>query len=208
MKNSILRDFKTKMSEAVLCAFAVNILFRMNNNPTFASIKIPYLDALQVATDRFVKSCQEAADGSHLKVAEKRQIKFELVDELDKTAIHVQLIANGNEAIIIDSGYHVKRQGAGSEKKATLEPVSNLRVNSTAATGVVNLVYKSSRAARAHLVEMSTAENNWVLVATSSTSSAVVSGVPHRQEVQFRVYAIGSGQQKSAPCEAVRVYLL
>lgn len=176
----------------------------MKGNPKFAGIQTPLIDTeLQQAYDRFLLAIQEASNKDIVKIAEKRYFKTALTGVLENTALHVHIIAKGKEAIIRSSGFTPKFPPVRHTKD---KPVSGLRAQGNSA-GEVKLSYKTIPSARTHIIEMSTDENNWMMVGNSSSGTAVIRNVPLRQEVLFRVHTIGGGQQKSAPSEVVRVYL-
>ncbi len=206
MKIIVLLDFKSSLSEAGLAQFAVNVYTRMKDNPKFAVIK-PLIDTdLKDATDQYNTALQEAADRSRVKVAEKRLAQQRLLDVLETVAAHLNIIANNNEATVLEAGFRVRPRSQRSD--ADLEPVTGLSAQSTI-PGQVTLRFNRVPLARMYSVEWrSDDEPNWRNSTYTTARRAVINNLASRREILLRVCALGSQQRMSAPCEPVRVFVM
>lgn len=199
MKTYVSFDFKSTLGEAALAQFAVNVLARMKGNPKFASLKNHVETDLQTAVDRFALALQEAADGSRTRIAEKRVRRQELLDVLERIAVQLTVLAEGDEAVILDAGFSPRRR-AGQRSDTTPEQVTGLRASSGYRPGEVLLEYNRAARARMYGVEWSADQGaSWHNGIYPSARRAVVTGLPSRQEVWFRVFALGTQQRKGAP---------
>lgn len=199
MKTYVSFDFKSTLGEAALAQFAVNVLTRMKGNPKFASLKTVVETDLQAASDRFAQAILEAADGSRTKIAEKRVRRQELLDTLERLAVQLTVLADGDEAAILDAGFNPRRR-TGQRLDTTPEQVTGLRASSGYRPGEVLLEYNVAARARMYGVEWSADQGvSWHNGIYPSARRAVVTGLPIRQEVWFRVFALGTQQRKGAP---------
>lgn len=207
MKTNVQFDFKSTMGEAVLSQFAVNVLNRMKGNPRFVSLKTLVETDLQSASDRFALALQEAADGSRTKIAEKRVYRAELVHLLEKIATHLVILADGSEAVVLEAGFNPRRKPQRNDSEP--DQVTGLRASAGAHSGEVLLEYRPVPRARVYGIEWSLDEGqHWQNGVYPSARRATVSGLPVRQEVLFRVFAVGSQQRKGAPSVPVRCFVL
>ncbi len=200
MKTYVSFDFKSTLGEAALAQFAVNVLTRMKGNPKFASLKNHVEIDLQAAVDRFAQALQEAADGSRTRIAEKRVCRQELLNVLERIAVQLTVVADGDEATILDAGFNPRRRPGGQRLDASPEQVTGLRASSGYRPGEVLLEYNVAARARMYGVEWSADQGvSWHNGIYPSARRAVVTGLPIRQEVWFRVFALGTQQRKGAP---------
>jgi len=206
MKVTVLLDFKSSLSEAGLAQFAQNVLTRMKDNPKFAAIK-PLLDTdLKDATEQYNTALQEAADRSRVKVAEKRLAQQRLLDVLETVAAHLNIIANNNEATVLEAGFRVRPRSQRSD--ADLDAVTGLSAQSTA-PGQVALRFNRVPLARMYAVEWRTDDDpNWHNNTYTTARRAMLHNLTSRRDILVRVCALGSQQRMSAPCEPVRVFVM
>ncbi|MFN8304368.1 MAG: hypothetical protein U0U46_17905 [Saprospiraceae bacterium] len=199
MKTYVSFEFKSALGEAGLTQFAVNVLSRMKGNPKFASLKNHVETDLQLASDRFAAAILEAADGSRTRIAEKRMRRQELLDVLERIAVQLIVLADGDESVILDAGFNPRRR-TGQRTDGTPDQVTGLRASSGYRPGEVLLEYNAAARARMYGVEWSTDQGaSWHNGIYPSARRAVVTGLPSRQEVWFRVFAMGTQQRKGAP---------
>ncbi len=206
MKTYVAFDFKSALGEAALAQFAVNVVARMQGNPKFSTLQPLVGTELQTAVNRFTVVMQEAADGSRTKIAEKRIRRQELLDVLERIALQVALLANGDEALVIESGFNPRRRSQRTD--GTPEQVQGLRASNGYKPGEVILDYRAAARARMYGVEWSLDQGeHWQNGIYPSARRAVVSGLPSRQEVWFRVFALGTQQRKGAPSMPAQVFV-
>ncbi len=201
-------DFKSSLNDAGLAQFAVNVWTRMTDAPRFAGIKTQTDNNLKPALDRFAAVVQEAADGSRVKIAEKKMRRAELVEVLETLAGHVSIIAGSDPSILLEAGFSVRGK-SGRVAGADIGQVQGLQVTAGARSGEAVLTFDPVPRALVYAAEWS-ADNgqSWHNGTYSSARRTLLQGVPARSDVAFRVTAIGAAQRKGAPSAMVSQFIL
>lgn len=102
-KNKIRISF-VKYSDANLETKAGLILKSMTGNPAFPD-PVPTLVELQAAVTSYHEALVAAAELGRTNVANKNSIRQQLEGLLTRLGMYVMFIANGDEAILVSSGY-------------------------------------------------------------------------------------------------------
>lgn len=201
-------DFKT-LSDPESLAFALNMHTRMNGNPKFASIQTPLLDTeLPEALKRFEQLLHESADGSKTKILERKATRLDVQNLVIKTATHVGIISNGNLALIQEAGFNLRNQVI-RRFTAGIDQVTGLRAKQGRQPGEAIVTYNPVAGAHMYAIEWSLDNGlTWQNGVYSSARRASVTGLPVRQDILFRVYALGAQQRKGAVSGTVSVFLL
>ncbi len=111
------------LSQADLLAKATHIVVCLRNNPYFPMpwpTPVPSLDGVEVLVNEFASKYQAALNGDRLKIAERNVISEEMIQQLKKIARYLEVVADGNEAALISSGYDLTHVPVHS--KAKTEP--------------------------------------------------------------------------------------
>lgn len=201
-------DFKSTLNDAELAQFAVNVWTRMTGMPRFAGIKAETDNNLKPVLERFAAVVQEAADGSRIKIAEKKLRRNELVDVLETLAGHVSIIAGSDPSILLEAGFSVRNR-SGRIAAADIGQVQGLQVTPGPRSGEAVLTFAPVPRALVYAAEWS-ADNgqSWHNGTYSSARRTLLQGVPARSDVSFRVTAIGAAQRKGAPSTVVSQFIL
>lgn len=105
MRNSfVLLDFKSKQ-DPDLDRFAQTVLKNMTGNPAFASIKSLIDTDLNNAVQAYSAALIANETGGKPATAAKNAARATLIGILDVVARHVDLIADGDEAVILGTGF-------------------------------------------------------------------------------------------------------
>ncbi len=207
MQNIISLDFKFRMSESALYQFAANISKHITEDAAFSSLKEEGL-VLLAKTKAFSDAIQAAADGSRTLIAEKRQIKAELLKQLEKTSSLVNALAEGNEAIVLQSGF-LPRDKSYTRTSTELSLVTRLTAKQGTQPGEVLLEYDVVPQALMYATEWSADDGKtWHNGIYPSSHRAVIQGLPVRQDVLFRVCALGTGQRKGRHSDPIRMFVM
>ena len=165
-------------------------------------------DQLRAAEERLSTAIQEAADGSRTKVAEKRTRRAELIQILELLAGHVALIARGAASVVIEAGFKVRGYGP-RNMSADIGQVQGLQAFMSNRPGEALLRFEPVAKARFYAAEWSTDGGQvWHNGTYASRRRIVVSGLPARSDVSFRVTAIGTAQRKGAPSAVAACFVL
>lgn len=207
MQYYALFDFKSDLNDAELAQFAHNVWSRMTDHPRFAGIKSLVDAELKPKLDAFIAVVQEAADGSRVKNAEKRVQRQSLQETLELVAGHLSMLAGGEASVILDAGFSV-RPKTGRRELSDMGQVQRVQVLAGSRPGEAQLRFEGVSRARVYAAEWSADEGQtWQNGTYSTAQRTVLSGLPTRSELLFRVTAIGAGQRKGAPSIPVRWFV-
>lgn len=200
-------DFKSDLNDAELALFAVNVWTRMTDAPHFAGIKAITDNDLKPAINRFNAVVQEAADGSRIKMAEKKLRRAELVEVLETLAGHVSIIAGSDASVLLEAGYTVRGK-SGRSAGIDIGQVQGLQVTNGARPGEAILIYEPVERALVYAAEWSVDNGqSWHNGTYSSSRRTLLQNIPVRNDVAFRVTAIGAAQRKGAPSAVVSQFI-
>lgn len=206
MNNTVALDFKSKLSDAALIQFAANVSTHIIENPLFAPLKDRAL-ALQASVQAYTTAVIGASDGSRTRIAEKRNLRPGLVDQLEKLSWDVNVLSEGVESVILQSGFNVRRKTS-QRREADLTQVTRVQGRQGAHPGEVVLEFDAVPNALIYAAEWSADEGQtWHNGIYPSSRRAVIQGLPVRTDILFRVCAIGSGQRKGQHSDPVRLFV-
>ena len=141
------------------------------------------------------------------KIALKTAARLHLIKVMEKTAAYVAMIADGNEAKILDAGF--KPRNRSRRQNEGLEQVTGQRAMQGTQPGEVILEFGKVTGARLYAVEWSLDGGvTWQNGIYSSSRRVSITGMPVRQDILFRIHALGSQLRKGIPSEAARVFLV
>ncbi|MCX7083325.1 MAG: fibronectin type III domain-containing protein [Methylococcales bacterium] len=176
-----------KYSIAEKLPFYRNIVAKFISNPVFASSDMTPA-ALTAALDSFEASIIAARDGGHTPIAIMHDNEH-IVDKLFRNAAHyVDKIADGDETIILSSGFQVSNQPKIHQKP----PLAAFDGDHS---GEVNLYAKAIDKAGSYKWEyvegpVPADESAWIPITTTTSAHHTVSGLKVGVIHQFRVAAI------------------
>lgn len=116
----IMREFKVLLDfvqfvVAIKLVFFTNILAKLTANPLFTSPDVP-LSEVKIALDLFEAAIIAAADGGKTAKSALRDAEKKVTVMFKNLAHYVDRIANGNETIILSSGFNMSKQPVFSGK--------------------------------------------------------------------------------------------
>ena len=97
--------------------FAKNSVTKMTGNTNFATPDVA-LSLITTATNTLETKYNLAIGGGKQQTADMHQARKALDDLLHKEGLYVERIANGNETIILSSGYNASKQPAPAKRPA------------------------------------------------------------------------------------------
>ena len=132
-----------------------------------------------------------------LAVAIKNQKRKTLEDLLQDLAVYVNQTANGNEAMLISSGFDLAKK---SEPIGPLPAPENLKITPGKSKGSLQLSCASVSGAKSYGFEYrlinSESENGWVRV-DSTKRKVLLTDLSRGKQYAFRVLAIGTNPQRN-----------
>lgn len=173
-------------------AHARAVVVAMTGNLNFTTPTPTLIQVGDDADDLDVK-IMEAANGDREKIALRNKAERVLDDRMLRLSLYVSNVAQGDEAIILSSGFQARR---------TPEPIGqpaqpqNLRIESGPVPGSLLLRWGAVNGAYIYHVEMNGTEalppEGWAMVDECSTASFLVTGLEPGRYYWFRVRAIGA----------------
>lgn len=167
----------------------------MNNNPEFASEQ-PLIDALKVVKEAYEMAKADAATRDSIKIAVKNERLAAYINQLDKVADAVEMKADGDIKIVQDAGFEVRvTTNRNIDDLAT--PVG-LAAEDLGRLGAAKVAWKKDPDAVNYGIEyLVEGETVWQNGTYSTSSSAIVTGLPSGKYISFRIYAMGRKGRKS-----------
>jgi hypothetical protein len=112
MKKHLIVSFQT-LNQADLLAKANHIVGALRDNPHFPPpwpAPVLPLDQLETLVAEYGKAYQAALNGDRVKIAERKAISDNLIEQLKKVAHYLEMVADGDEAILIGTGYDLSHE--------------------------------------------------------------------------------------------------
>jgi len=193
MKNTkVAIDFSTgKYSDADLSVKANQILDKMTNNKAFPEPE-PTLDSIRATNASYYQALDQVKDGSREDTAIKNDLRKELEDQLRQLGDYVQRLSDGDQAVILSSGFDVHKK---HEQIGPLLKPANLVVKPGSNKGSMeltcNVVAHASFYVFEHRELPSENGNGW-LQTTSTKRKVLLSGLTSGKQYAFRVAGAGS----------------
>ena len=132
-----------KLSIAIKIAFYRNVVAKLTGNAAFPTTDVPLTEATAV-TDALEKAQIAAQDGSHTAIALLHEAETKADSVFRILAANVERVADGDEAVILSTGFEPSSQPEAHQKAA-------LTVLDGSHSGSVKLVAKAMRNAGAYL---------------------------------------------------------
>ena len=193
-KSKPLLDF-IKLQPEVKVTFYRNIVVQFTNNPLFSTTDVS-LEAMKAAIDQFEAAILAAKDGSRTAIAVRNDNEL-ATDKLFHIVLnYVDKTADGDETVIISSGFNVSSQPVPHQK-------SILTVTDGGHSGSVKLTGKLGPDGTACEWQMRVLGTTvWIHIKTTSQASSEVDGLTPSTYVEFQ-YAVISRKGTSDFCAPV-----
>ena len=169
--------------------FYKNVAIQLADTNIFSNLPVP-LATIKVIIDDFESALLAAKDGAHSAIAirnDKEIVADELFREL---SVYVNKVANGNETIIIQSGFHASKQPTPYQKP-------EIAAYDGAHSGSVLLKIKAIEGAVAYIWQYvqeatPTSASVWVTVNTSTVANFLIDHLTPGLVYSFRFASISS----------------
>jgi hypothetical protein len=107
MRNVLLNAF-TKLGQDGLSTYTNNVISEMTTDPQFAGLDKP-VAALKQIYDAYVVALANNVNGGRVATMEKNKCKKDLTQQLSNVATLVDLLANGDDSIVMSAGFDVRK---------------------------------------------------------------------------------------------------
>ena len=189
----VVKTFK-QLADAKLFTFAQNVTTSMANAVAVFPTPVPMLADINTALGNYVELLQLAADRSKAQVVLKNQAKQALLVLLSQLADYVNLAGQGDEGVLVQSGFDLNKV----PQPVSLKAPTRVVVLDGGNSGELVLKFKSVTGASSYLFQYTTdtllADTSWVSIA-STTTSYTFSGLTKGATYYCRAVAVGSNQQ-------------
>jgi hypothetical protein len=193
MGNSkVSKDFSNgKYSDAGLSSKANYIVDQMTDNPAFATPTPPLKDVTD-ANNEYISALGKVEYGSKADTVIKNNLRAALIVLLKLLADYVQTTSNGDEAIILSSGFDVNKKPAtvGELDKPTgfsVKPGNNKGSMMMSCYAVNNANFYEFE-----YMELPVTPNSVWIQKTTTKSKLMIDGLISGKQYNFRVTAAGS----------------
>lgn len=197
-KLKLVLDF-IKFSILEKISFFRGVVASMTNNPTYPNPDVPLATATALV-DQLEKDYIAAQDGGKTATATMHESEEKAVVAFRKLADYVDRVADGDEALILSSGFHLSKEPSPAKRVELSATQDDL-------PGVVFLKRQAVQDARAYVWQYCTgdapaAENGWTFAGATTKASHEVSGLTSGGKYWFRVAAVTT-EGTTAYCAAV-----
>jgi hypothetical protein len=207
-KANVSLKFKSRLQEDKLLIFSINVHTRITENSAFSTISEEDKKALGDANTAYENLLKKAVKGSTLDTANKNAGKeLVVIGLLNKIAQTVNVIANGEEPVILLAGFEVRKQAA--RREADPSPITDLVVQPMLVAGEVHCKWTKSADSNKTAFEWTeeVEPRQWHNGEYSDGGKLLIKGLPSKKNVLIRARALGSGNRKSEWSEALPVFV-
>ncbi|WP_143774351.1 hypothetical protein [Niastella vici] len=192
MKRRLALNFKgVKDSDLYMEAFTV--WQQMSGNENFPDPGMMIIDLWETGK-HFQKTMTEAGLGDREKIAIKNNVRALLIKKLKQVGAFVETEANGNEYLLLTSGFSLIRP----QDEITLKPPKDFKILPGSSPGEIIMKVRAVKGARSYLYQWTpapvTPESVWQSI-IDTRSKKVISGLPLGVNYSFRMAVIGARNQ-------------
>jgi len=184
-KVSVLIDF-IKLSVAEKIVFLRNVIGNLTGHSTFTNPDVTLADG-KMKADKLESASLAAKDGSHTAISAMHDAEQDVDTYLRKMSGYINRIADGDETLILSSGFHATKQTPSGYVKLPLTVLDGKN------SGSVQLVAKAVDKAGAYIWEMSRNKTEWITLGHSTRADFDVDGLNVGEICYFRSAAITPG---------------
>lgn len=168
-------------------AFYRNVITRLTDNASFANPDIKLVDAKAVV-DLMEANYMNAQDGSRTANAAMHAAESKADDLFRLLAAYVNRIADGDETLILQSGFNISKPSSTIQKP-------ELSIQDGEKSGSVWFVARANEKAGAYIWqyakgELPTSDEGWINAGHSTQASFLLTGLEPGGHYYFRVAAI------------------
>ena len=164
-----------------------NVVTKVTGNPLFPTLIISLAD-LNAALDKFEADILAARDGGHLAVAVMHDSEIAIDKMFRALAHYVDMIADGDETIILSAGFQATKDLAPRVKS----PLSAFDGDHS---GSIKITYRAIDRAGSYIIQWSkdalpTTESGWEVLATVTQTTYMLNNLVVGCYYYFRVAAV------------------
>ena len=205
MKSIVSLKFK-KLPESDFVFFAEKVVQNMSSDAQFVSLKSS-VDELKVRTIAFKTLTNDANAGGKLFTIQKNEKKAALDYQLTLLAKQVDLLADENEAVVVASGYEMKKTTAGRTIDEVDTP-TGFKIDKVRKTGTLPLSWdKVLGAKRYDLERRLIGQELWEYAGFTAATSLVLTNLEKGKEYELRICSTASTNVRSDWSDAISAFV-
>ena len=198
-KSKVVLDF-IKLVVAIKVEFYLNVISKLTGNIYFQTSDIP-LSTLTTAVTNIQTAMLAAEDGGYTAKSHLKDVIKEADDLFTREAHYIDRTSNGNETMLLSSGFHVSKQPTPFNKP----PIA---ATDGEHLGSVKLVGKQDAHGRACIWQLYKGsilpeDAVWVTMATTTSATYIHEGLESAQYYYFRM-AIVTPDGTTDFCDPIR----
>ncbi len=207
MPNSKIKFNKFRMSEGEISPFGHNVKNRVGTNPLFESFAELANRDLGKALDAYDAALSNAVKNGTESTAIKNSTKDKVLDWLSLIAKNVDIVANGDETVILAAGFEVQKPRSRYEGDPGV--VSGLVAEATMVGGEVVCKWVKGVHCEKTAFEWEAEDQpgEWHNGNYANGSKLLIKDLPSRKTVRIRARSLGSQNRRSVWCEPVPVFV-
>jgi hypothetical protein len=183
----------TKLSQDALSVYANQVITSMTSNKQFSSLKTE-IEALKKCYEAYSVALVNNINGGRIATLEKDNCKTALLEQLSSIALLVELLAKGEESIILAAGFSVRKA---ANSYSSLTPPSVLKITNESDKGIVTIQLEKVAGATVYGIEKrikteSSPDAGWTNGDYTSACRTQLKGLESGKIYQFKFRAIGS----------------
>ena len=129
-----INAFKTLTQDGI-AVFAKNVVDLMTSDPQFVSLSASVTE-LKTLNDAYATALTNCVNGGRLLVMAKNKCKSAVLGQLTNVALLVEMLANGDDSVILAAGFSVRKTPT---SYTSLAPPLVLKLDNDIKKGVVNV---------------------------------------------------------------------
>jgi hypothetical protein len=182
----------TKLGQDAVAMYANNNIKLMTADPQFAALA-KEVGVLKTSNDAYVAALSNNVNGGRVATMEKEKCKKELIKQLKTAALLVNIMADGDDSVIMAAGFDVRKA---AESYDVLEAPDVLKIINETTAGLVTV--KLAKVAGAYnygilkRIKVETNDAAWENGEYSSALKFQLSGLESGKTYQFQFRALGN----------------
>jgi hypothetical protein len=182
-----------RLSQAGLATFSSNVVNLMTTNPIFTSLTAEVTE-LNKRTEAYSVALTNNVNGGRLQTIEKDKCLKDVLDQLTITAFLVDVLANGDESVILAAGFSIRK--APTNYTYLAAPII-LKAENEKAPGVAKIEIEKVAGATNYGIEKRIIVDGqpagaWTNGEYTSSAKTTIENLQSNTDYEFRLRAIGS----------------
>jgi hypothetical protein len=181
-----------RLSQAGLATFSSNVVNLMTTNPIFTSLMTEVTE-LNKRTEAYSVALTNNVNGGRLQTIEKDKCLKDVLDQLTITAFLVDVLANGDESVILAAGFSIRK--APTNYTYLAAPII-LKAENEKAPGVAKIEIEKVAGATNYGIEKRIIVDGqpagaWTNGEYTSSAKTTIENLQSNTDYEFRMRAIG-----------------